>query len=356
MTGGDRHAPGGVFGIRQFLPVLLGLLGLGASLGFAVSLGAVGIPLGDVWGIIFFRCGLPVEPTWTSAHEQIVWLIRLPRVLLAGLVGSGLALVGVTMQALVRNRLADPYLLGISAGSSVGAVSVLAFGVFAFAGIYAISLGAFLGAVLAMFVVLLFSRQTGVVLPHRLILSGLAVGYILTGITSLVTLTSDNRQLAGQVFAWTMGSLSRASWSELVLPLVVVLGGLAILLVLSRTLNALVMGDETAVTLGIDLKRVRFWLFLLVSLVTGVLVAVSGSIGFIGLMVPHLTRLLVGNDHRAVLPISMLVGSLVLIWVDWVARVVMAPTELPVGVITALLGGPFFLVILVRKAGGRSWT
>lgn len=331
----------------RLLPLLLGLtLLLLLSVTLGVSLGPIRVPFEDVWAIAAFKVGLTAEGTWTKAHENIVWLIRFPRVLMAIFVGGGLAVVGVTMQALVRNSLADPYLLGISSGASVGAVLVIGWGAFAFAGVYAVAVGSFLCALLAFLLVFAIAQRGGHVIPQRLILAGLAVSYLFSGVTSFITLTSENRQLAGQVLAWMLGSLARADWIDLTLPALVLALGTGYLVLQARALNALLMGEETAAALGIEVQRLRQRIFVVISLITGVMVAVSGAIGFIGLMIPHVVRLLVGSDHRRVLPLSLLVGAICLVWVDVVARTAFAPTELPVGVITALLGGPFFLWLM----------
>ncbi|MEM8535969.1 MAG: iron chelate uptake ABC transporter family permease subunit, partial [Chloroflexota bacterium] len=284
---------------QRFWLLLVGLaVLLFISVTLGVTLGPVEIPASVVWRIVAFETlrriaevtTLPVdtwiriEADWTTAQFNIVWLIRFPRVLLGLFVGAGLAIVGVTMQALVRNPLADPYILGISSGASVGAVSVLAFGAFAFAGVYALSIGAFLGALLTFFIVFLLAQQNGRILPTRLVLSGVAVAYFFSGLTSFITLTSDQRELARAVLAWLLGSLAGTSWAELALPIAVLIGGCLILLVQARSLNALIVGDETAATLGVNTTRFRRRLFLTVSLVTGTMVAVSGAIGFVGLM------------------------------------------------------------------------
>ena len=333
------------------------------SMTLGITLGPVEIPMGAVWRIaasellrvvsnltsLNLNQWVGTEEDWTQAQFNIIWLIRFPRVLLGVFVGAGLAVVGVTMQALVRNPLADPYILGISSGASVGAVAALAFGVFAFAGIYAISLGAFLGSLLTFVIVFLLAQSNGRLVPTRLILSGVAVAYFFSGLTSFMTLTSDQRELARTVLAWLLGSLAGTDWGELTLPAAVLVVGSLYLTLQARSLNALIVGDETAATLGVDLTRFRQQLFLMVSLITGTMVAVSGAIGFVGLMIPHIVRLLVGTDHRRVLPVSIFVGSIFLIWVDVVARIAFAPVELPVGVITALLGGPFFLWLLRQQ-------
>ena len=337
------------------------------SITLGVTLGPVDIPVGAVWRIaasetinvlsditsLELNSWVNIEANWTKAQFNIIWLIRFPRVLMGVFVGAGLAVVGVTMQALVRNPLADPYILGISSGASVGAVMVLAFGAFAFAGIYAISVGAFLGAILTFLIVFLLAQSNGRLNPARLILAGVAVAYFFSGLTSFITLTSDNRELARAVLAWLLGSLAGTDWVELTLPTAVLFFGSVYLVLQARGLNALIVGDETAATLGVDLTRFRRSLFGVVSLVTGVMVAVSGAIGFIGLMIPHIVRLMVGTDHRRVLPVSIFVGSIFLILVDVIARTAFDPVELPVGVITSLLGGPFFLWLLHRQMKER---
>lgn len=320
------------------------------SITLAVVIGPVPIPARQVWRIAFSELFNRPAGDWSQAQFNIVWLIRFPRVLLAVFVGAGLAVVGMSMQAMVRNALADPYLLGLSSGASVGAVAVLAFGALAFAGVYAVSVGAFSGALLTFLLVFLLARRRGRLTPFRLVLSGVAVAYFFSGLTSFITLTSANRELARAVLTWLLGSLAGTDWLDLTLPAAVLAIGAFYLVLQARSLNALILGDETAVTLGVDTGQVRRHLFLVVSLITGVMVAVSGAIGFIGLMVPHLVRLLVGIDHRRALPIAALVGSIFLIWVDVLARTAFDPVELPVGVITSLLGGPFFLWLMRQQA------
>ncbi|MEG1103135.1 MAG: iron ABC transporter permease, partial [Comamonas sp.] len=255
------------------------------SLTLAITLGPVRISPQQAWLItaheIGVRLGMNLQPgDWTSAQFQIVWRVRMPRVLLAALVGAGLALVGVAMQAMVRNPLADPYLLGVSSGASVGAVSVIAFGALAFAGELALPLGAFSGALAACTAVYFLAYANGRLQASRLILGGVAIAYCLGGITSLIVLTADQRELANSVLTWTLGSLAGTRWDELGLPAALLVIGAALLLTQARSLNALLSGEESAATLGVDTTRTRRWLFVLVSLVTGVLVALTGPIGF----------------------------------------------------------------------------
>lgn len=338
--------------LSLWLAALLALLLL--SLTLAITLGPVRISPQQAWLItaheIGIRLGLNLQPgDWTSAQFQIVWRVRMPRVLLAALAGAGLALVGVAMQAMVRNPLADPYLLGVSSGASVGAVSVIAFGALAFAGELALPLGAFGGALAACMAVYFLAYANGRLLATRLILGGVAIAYCLGGVTSLIVLTADQRELANSVLTWTLGSLAGTRWDELGLPAALLVIGAALLLTQARSLNALLSGEESAATLGVDTTRTRRWLFVLVSLVTGVLVALTGPIGFVGLIVPHVTRMLVGAEHRSVLPVAALLGAIFLVWVDVFSRITFAPAEVPVGVITSLLGGPFFVWMLCRK-------
>ncbi|WKL16329.1 iron ABC transporter permease [Comamonas testosteroni] len=339
--------------LKLWLAMLTAVLLL--SLTLAITLGPVRIAPGQAWQITAYELGQRLgldwpSGNWSSAQYQIVWRVRLPRVLLAALTGAGLALVGVAMQAMVRNPLADPYLLGVSSGASVGAVSVLAFGALAFAGELALPLGAFSGALLACAAVYLLAHANGRLQASRLILGGVAIAYCLGGVTSLIVLTADQRELANSVLTWTLGSLAGTRWQELGLPAALLAAGVALLLAQARSLNALLAGEETAATLGVDTTRTRRWLFVLVSMVTGVLVALTGPIGFVGLIVPHVARMLVGSEHRRVLPVAALTGAIFLIWVDVFSRISFAPAEVPVGVITSLLGGPFFVWMLCRKS------
>jgi iron complex transport system permease protein len=349
----DKKANIKTLPLGAIIPGLVIVLFISITLG--VSIGPVKIPLLDVWSIALHKVGLLESGNWSQAHENIVWLIRFPRVLMAVFVGSGLSIVGVTMQALVRNLLADPYILGISSGASVGAISVLAFNTFAFAGVYAISFGAFLGALLTFVMVFILGQKNGKMMPGRLILAGVAISYFFSGLTSFISMTSSNRELARDLLSWLLGSLAGSNWLELTLPAIAILLGSLFLLLQARSLNALSMGDETASTLGVNINHFRRILFFVASLITGIMVAVSGAIGFIGLMIPHFVRMFVGPDHRRVLPVSIFAGGIFLIWVDLLARTAFAPLEVPVGVITSLLGGPFFIWLLLfrsNKPGG----
>lgn len=340
----ERYAARSRLLIAVLMPSML------LSITLAVVIGPVDIAPLTVWEIAFGKV-TGAEGDWSNAQANIVWLIRFPRVLLAGVVGGGLAVIGVVMQAITRNPLADPFLLGISSGAALGAVSVLLLGIFAGLGIYALSVGAFLGALLAFVLVFSLAVQHGRLLPTRMILAGVAVSFMFSAVTSFITLSDESSGAARRVLFWMLGGLSGTQWEDLTLPALALALGIIYLLAQSRALNALINGDETATTLGIDVHRLRRHLLVITSLLTGVIIAVSGAIGFVGLMMPHIVRLIVGTDHRRVLPVSLLAGAVYLIWVDVMARTLFAPEEIPVGIITSLCGAPFFLWLMRRSKG-----
>ena len=330
----------------QFPALALALiLALAVTLLLAVTIGPVRIAPGLVWRVVLHEIGLRPSVDWEPFQQTIIWEIRVPRVLLGGLVGAGLAVAGTTLQALVRNPLADPYLLGVSAGASLGAVATLVLGVTWLAGLSRSAAG-FLGALLALATVLAMARRGGRLTAGRLILAGVAVAYVFSALTSALIYASPNGEAAKGVLYWLLGGLGGARWTQLGWPAVILVGTTAWLLTQARSLNAVSVGEETAATLGVDTARFRWTLFALTSLLTGALVAVSGGIGFVGLMLPHIVRVFVGADHRRLLPVAALVGAIFLIWVDVLARTIIAPAELPIGIITALLGAPFFLWVM----------
>ncbi|WP_433831027.1 FecCD family ABC transporter permease [Actinoplanes sp. CA-015351] len=318
----------------------------------AVGTGAVGISPVTVARIIGHQLLHVGDITWTPPEEAIVWQVRLPRVLLGILVGAGLAVCGVALQAMVRNVLADPYLLGINSGASSGAAAAILFGAGAGFGQYALSTSAFAGALAASLLVFLIARSGGRVTSIRLLLAGVAVGYALYATTSFLIFASGSAEGARSVMFWLLGSLGLARWDALLAVAAVVIGGtIAYLTVIGRSLDALAVGDETAHTLGIAPDRLRLRLLVVVSLCVGVLVSASGSIGFVGLVVPHLARRIVGAPHVRVVPVAALLGAILLVGADVIARVLLAPQEIPIGIITALIGTPFLLVLIKRLHG-----
>jgi len=362
-TGGVASAPlARSMGALGAVPLPLLFAGLAvaivASVVVSVGIGAVPIPAGEVARILLHDLTnglLGGRADWSPTDEEIVWSFRAPRVLLAVVVGAGLAVAGTTMQAVVRNPLADPYILGVSEGAALGAAVVVVLGVAAVGGL-PLSVAAFLGALGAFGLVYLFSQQGGRVTPARLVLAGVALSYLFSSGTSFLVLKAESAQGNGAqaILFWLMGSLASADWTSLGLPAAAVLVTVAILLTQARGLNAILLGEESAVGLGIDVQRLRLLSVSVAALLTGTVVAVSGGIGFVGLMIPHITRLLVGADHRRVLPAAALTGGLFLLWVDTAARTVLAPDELPLSIITAIIGTPFFLWLMRRKGQGAS--
>ncbi len=319
----------------------LGLL-LVASVVVAVTIGPAGLSPADVWASVLAHLGIG-EPTLSPLRDGIVWELRMPRVLAAAAVGAGLALCGVVMQALTRNPLADPYLLGLSSGASVGAVIVIVLGV----GLL-LPFAAFAGALVALVATLALANAAGALTPTRTVLAGLAVSAVFGAITSLVIFWSATGDSYREILNWLLGSLAGADWASVALAggAVVVIG--VPLLASARTLDAFAFGDTAAAALGVHVGRSRAWLLVGTALLTGALVAVSGAIGFVGLILPHAVRLLVGSRHRALLPLSALAGAIFLVWADTAARTLFDPRELPVGIVTALVGGPVFAVLMLR--------
>lgn len=322
----------------------LGLLALLAvSIILAVTLGPADIAPVEVWQTIAHHLGLLAESPTGRLRDAIIWELRLPRVLAAAAIGAGLALCGAVMQALTRNPLADPYLLGLSSGASLGAVAFLLLGASLL-----MSLGAFLGAGLAMGLTLLVTQLLGGATPTRAILAGISVSALAAAGTSFLIFWSATGDSYREILGWLMGSLSGVVWSEALL----VLGALAVaglpVLLSGRALDAFAFGDTAAAALGVDVARLRWLLLGGTALLTGILVSIGGAIGFVGLIIPHVARLVTGSRHRLLLPVAMLVGAIFMVWTDTAARTLFAPRELPVGIITAMLGAPIFLLVLLR--------
>ncbi|MEL6689415.1 MAG: iron ABC transporter permease [Pseudomonadota bacterium] len=333
---------------RSLAFVLGGLVALLVSLSIAISVGAVPVSTGTVWGVLANKLspGL-VEQTWSKGREAIVWDIRFPRALLAILVGAGLAIVGAALQAVTRNALADPHLLGISSGGAFGAIfALLHSGLFL--GLLTVPILAFCGSLVATLIVLGVSRLADASSADRLVLAGVAVSFIImAGANGLIFLGEPHA--SHTVVFWMLGGLGLAQWSHLIYPLVILVCCGVWLLSRTAQLNAMTVGDETASTLGIPVARFRLVVFVVGALITGVMVAFSGIIGFVGLMVPHVARMLVGGDYRRVLPASAVLGAIFLLWADMVARTIMAPEDMPIGIVTGLVGGVFFVWLLGRR-------
>ena len=332
---------------RQWTVTISSLIVLIISLSIAVSVGAVAVPTATVWSVLLNKISPGVlEQTWSQGREAIVWDIRFPRALLAIMVGAGLALVGASLQAVTRNQLADPHLLGISSGGAFGAIyALLHSGLFL--GVLTVPLLAFAGALGATVIVLGVTYFADATSADRLVLAGVAVSFaIMAGANGLIFL-GDPRASHTVVF-WMLGGLGLAQWDQLIYPLAILVGCGAWLISQSAALNALTAGDETAATLGIPVMRFRLSIFVVGALITGVMVAFSGIIGFVGLMVPHISRMIIGGNYVNVLPASAIIGAIFLLWADITARTIMAPEDIPIGIVTGLVGGIFFVWLLGR--------
>lgn len=335
--------------------VLLGLLVVSIILG--IGLGPVSISFSDVYRVMFHRLSGVFTgqagplPDIRESTQNIVWFLRAPRVLLGALIGAALTLSGVGMQAFTKNPLAEPYVLGISSGASLGAVLAMLLGVSVpVLGKLSVSMGAFIGALVSILLVYLLAKSRGSVAPIRLILVGVAVSAMFQAFTNYIVYTAPDDAAVREATFWMLGGLGSAEWEDLPLLLCLVPPAFLLMLALSKSLNAMMMGDSSAITLGVNLNVVRNLLIVVTALLTASSVAVSGCIGFVGLVIPHLVRSVVGPDHRKLIPISTLTGAIFLIWVDVGARMIKPPAELPIGILTAFLGAPLFLwMIRVRR-------
>ncbi|MGI4862895.1 MAG: FecCD family ABC transporter permease [Janthinobacterium lividum] len=342
---------------RVLLAALAVLLVLAVLVG--AGAGALHVPVAAVLGVLLHKLGLSVNLPFEPQQEAVVWAIRLPRVLLAVLVGAALGLAGAAMQGLFRNPLADPSLLGISAGASLAAVAVIVLEEKVFklvnampgaagASAYVLPVAAFVGACVATLFVYRVSRSGGRVLVSTMLLVGIATNGLAGAITGLFTYAANDAQLRSITF-WGLGSLGGASWPTIATLLPFLVLPLVFLPRLGKALNLLALGEEQATHLGLPVARIKWQVIGLTTLAVGASVAIVGTIGFLGFLVPHVLRLLGGPDHRFILPASALGGALVLLLADTLARTAVAPAELPIGILTALLGAPVFLWIVMRE-------
>lgn len=331
---------------------------LALSIVACVGIGPVLIPFPTVWRVIGGRlfdarllAGIPLNT------QNIIWTLRVPRVLLAALVGSCLTLSGIAMQAFTQNPLASPYVLGISSGASFGAIAAMAGGALPLLGRSSVPAGAFMGSLAAIVLVYALAKNGPEVAPIRLVLVGMAVSALFTSFGNLIVYKAPDEQKIRNVTFWLLGSLASAGWKDLAFPAAVLPCGALALAALSKSLNAMMMGESSAVTLGVNVARDRTVTIFVSALLTGTAVAAAGSIGFIGLIVPHILRCAVGADHRRLIPLSPLAGAIFLIWADVAARMIDAPSEMPIGIITSILGAPLFLWMVKARRysfGGRT--
>ncbi|MCK9443219.1 MAG: iron chelate uptake ABC transporter family permease subunit [Tissierellaceae bacterium] len=335
---------------KRYGMVLLGLSAiLILSIGFFSVLGTADIRSIDVFRIVLSK--IPIIKRHISiedlpaSHEAIIWTIRLPRVLLGVLVGASLSMAGAAFQGLFKNPMADPYVIGISSGAAFGATIAIVLGInISFLNISTISIFAFIGALGAVFIVINIARVSHKIPTTTLLLAGIATSQFLTAIMSLF-MVMNSKDLAKIVY-WTMGTLAGKGWKPLVSISIPSITSMIIMNFFVKDLNIMLTGEESAQSMGVDVEKVKIYVLVLGTFMVSMSVSISGIIGFVGLIIPHMVRIVLGADHKILLPASALVGGIFMIFADLVARTVISPMELPVGIITALFGGPFFLYLL----------
>lgn len=338
------------FRVSLIILILCLVLGLIVS----VSIGQVVIPLKDSFGILFAKLTHGSMESFNPVYVDVISEIRLPRAILALLVGSGLSLCGAVMQASVQNPLADPYILGISSGASLGATFsiMIGFSIPGILGDFGVASWAFVGALAAAFLVITLANIGGKISSVKLVLAGTVINAMCTALSNFIIYFAKNAEQIRSVSFWTMGSLASATWASI--PLVAIIVGISVCFFLTqtRTLNTMLTGEDTATTLGINTNLYRKIYIVFASMVTGILVSTCGIIGFVGLIIPHISRSIVGSDHKRLLPISIVLGGLFLVVCDILARTVIPNGELPIGIITSMIGAPVFMYILIKKSYG----
>ncbi len=326
-----------------FTLLLISLLGI---MLLASALGSASIPFSDVVDVLISPFSPSRGETIKNSFKIIILQVRLPRIILSVIAGMGLAVSGTVFQGIFRNPMANPYILGVSSGAAFGVALGMALGLqISFLGIGAIPISAFIGGMsTALFVYFISGNGRSI---FSLLLSGIATGFFLSALMSLVMYL--NRDQLENIVYWSMGSFNAASWIKILVSGPVILLGSALIMVFSKDLNILVLGDDTARSLGIAVRTKRLFFLLLSTLITANAVSVSGVIGFVGLIIPHTLRILTGSDHRTLLPLSMISGGIFLLLSDTLARTLLSPTEVPVGIITSLFGAPFFIYLLNKQ-------
>jgi iron complex transport system permease protein len=342
---------GAILTLHRWLTVMGGLIVASVAVFVAcLQFGATRVEMSTVvTAILNMLHTNEIDAAGLGTSGVIMVQIRFPRVLMGFLVGSSLAGVGVTLQALLRNPLADPYVLGVSSGAALGAALAMLFGIgTAFTLLPALPLFGFIGGLLSLVLIYRLAQSQGRLPVHSLLLAGVILNAILTALIMFITSIMEPNRSAG-LMAWLMGSLTAPDYPALAIFIVYLVAVLVILMQKAQMLNVLTLGEETARSLGIETEWVKKQLFALTALLTGAVVSVSGMIGFVGMVVPHAVRMLIGSDHRLLLPASALVGGMFLVVADTIARTLLAPAEIPVGIVTALAGGPFFLYLLLWR-------
>ena len=343
MQSKRRKAIFTIVGLSSLL-ILCILISVGVGSAHMTIMDSLRILLAKIPGLGQFAGANEIKPM----YEVIIWQVRMPRILQAALVGANLAVVGCTFQAIFRNALADPHVLGVSSGASLGATLGIVSGItLNFLGLGITSIFAFIGAILTVGLVYRIGTLGKKVVVTNVLLVGTAVSTLLSAMISLLMIY--HREQLEKVYLWTMGSFSSANWSKVAFLAVMTLIGVIIIGIFSHELNVLLTGDEMAESLGIDVEKIKKLLMIIASLLVAASVSVSGAIGFVGLIIPHCMRLMIGSDHKILLPVSALGGASFMVICDTIARTIARPTEIPVGVITAVFGAPYFIFLLYRQ-------
>lgn len=323
------------------------------SIGFAVTIGSVDISIKEVYQVILYKLlNIGDSSIGTGAVADVVWLIRMPRIVLAIAVGVGLSVVGIVMQAIVKNPLADPYILGVSSGASLGATLAVVLGIGSSFGSNSLGIMGFIGAFGVSILVLIISNIGGRSNSIKLLLAGMALSSVCSSFSSFLVYISDDSQKLKTITFWLMGSLAGAKWNEIVIIMPIIILGVIFFMTQYRTLNLMLLGDEVSITLGTDLQKFRIIYLVITSLMIGLLVYVSGMIGFVGLIIPHIVRMIFGTDHKKIIPISALLGAIILIWADVLSRALIKGTEIPIGIVISIIGSPLFVWLMIKKNYG----
>ena len=323
------------------------------SIGFAVTIGSVDISIKEVYQVILYKLlNIGDSSIGTGAVADVVWLIRMPIIVLAIAVGVGLSVVGIVMQAIVKNPLADPYILGVSSGASLGATLAVVLGIGSSFGSNSLGIMGFIGAFGVSILVLIISNIGGRSNSIKLLLAGMALSSVCSSFSSFLVYISDDSQKLKTITFWLMGSLAGAKWNEIVIIMPIIILGVIFFMTQYRTLNLMLLGDEVSITLGTDLHKFRIIYLVITSLMIGLLVYVSGMIGFVGLIIPHIVRMIFGTDHKKIIPISALLGAIILIWADVLSRALIKGTEIPIGIVISIIGSPLFVWLMIKKNYG----
>ena len=339
---------------RQAIILFELLLILLVSMAGALTIGTVSLSVGDVVFAVYdsLRSSVPIDAPGQGPLHDIVWLLRMPRILMAACIGAGLATSGVIMQAIVKNPLADPYILGVSSGASLGATAAILLGIGVSLGENFVGISAFIGAFAISLAIVFIANMGGRANAVKLLLAGMALSAVCSAFSSFIVYFANDKDGIQSITYWLMGSMAGAKWSTLqvMIPMSMVIP--LFFYTQSKILNLMLLGDDTAITLGVDLHRYRQVYLLVSALLVGFAVYAAGMIGFVGLIVPHVSRMLVGADHRRLLPIAALSGAIFLVWADVLCRIIIPQTELPIGILISMIGAPCFIYLMVKRTYG----